>query len=319
MHKPSHASLSAIQAHAAAAGRQPADPLRQPLTEARATASAYQEIWNAPLPPTGRIDDVVTATGNRLTLFRPDGIGPSPVLFYFHGGGFVLNSVHGYRRILRLLAQRSGATIAALHYGLAPELRFPGQLHQALDAVEWVLSHAAVLNLQSERWAVAGDSAGANLALAATLARRDAGLALPDLSILFYGMFSARLDTSSHQEYGGGAHGLTTQRVDWFWEQYLPSRTLRTHPLAAPLHADLAGLGRHLVVGAGLDCLLDDSLALARGLKDAGTHVTLTVEEGLPHSFLQANAILPQADASISRAASVMVHALRGTLAQKAA
>jgi acetyl esterase len=307
--------IDAIRDFASARGASPADPLHQPLAEARLQAIAYQGIWNSPLPGIARTDDLRTDLGTSIRLFTPTTDGRrGPVLVYFHGGGFVLNSVDTHERLLRLLANRSGIAVAAVRYGLAPEIRFPGQLDQALDAIAW-LHDAGFL---TAGWAVGGDSAGANLALAATLALRDRRRPLPDFGLSFYGMFSADLDTPSHRAFGGGEFGLTTERVDWFWSQYLADFAQRDNPLAAPLHADLHGLPPQLLVAAGLDCLKDDSIVLARRLREAGIPATLSVYDGVPHSFAQMSARLEPADRAVGEAAAALRFHLSDARAQAA-
>lgn len=302
-----HPHLDAVLAHARQRAVAPADPLAQDLAQARAQALAYQAIWNENLPDIASAEtiDIVGPRGHGLALrlLRPARAGRLPVLVYFHGGGFVLNGLETHERLMRLLALRSGAAVVGVGYSLAPELRFPGQLEEALAAIAWVRRHGAAHALDGTRLAVAGDSAGANLALAATLALRDAGQELPAAGLLFYGMFSADLATASHRAYGGGGFGLTTERVDWFWRQYLADPAQRDNPLAAPLGADLAGLPPQLVIGAGLDCLLDDSVELARRLEQARVPVTLSVVDGVPHSFMPMSAVLEPADRAISAAA----------------
>ncbi|CAA7622478.1 Esterase/lipase [Magnetospirillum sp. LM-5] len=307
MTDPHHPHLQSLAAYAARQGVAPADPLRQPLLEARAKAIAYQSIWNEPLPEGGRHTRHTSPAGTGIDLYIPDEArGPAPVLFYFHGGGFALNSVETHRRLTRLLAQRSGWAVAAVSYDLAPEARFPRQLIQAQDAIDWLRERAALLGLDGGRWAVGGDSAGANLALAATIARRDKGRSMPALGLLFYGMFSADLDTPSHRAFGGGAFGLTTERVDWFWSQYVAQLAERTNPLAAPLYADLRGLPPQMLIAAGLDCLKDDSVRLADRLTAAGVESRLQVVEGVPHSFMQMSAVLEPADRAIDDAVAAL-------------
>ncbi|MCR6628731.1 MAG: alpha/beta hydrolase [Magnetospirillum sp.] len=314
-----HPHLDTIARVARAAGLAPADPLTQPLAEARANAHAYQMLWNQPLPEIGGTEEVELPSPHggtaRLRIHYPDqrrdDLG---VLLYFHGGGFVLNSIDTHERLMRLLASRSGAAVVGLGYTLAPELRFPGQLDEALAAIAWVRRSGRERGLDPARMAVGGDSAGANLALAAMLALRDQGVPLPSLGLLFYGMFSADLATASHRAFGGGRFGLTTARVDWFWSQYVADRAQRDNPLAAPLLADLSGLPPQFVIGAGLDCLLDDSLALADKLSRAGVANTLSVYPGVPHSFMQMSAHLPPASTAIGEAATALRRALTPSL-----
>lgn len=309
-----HPYLETIAQTARAAGLAPADPLRQPLAEARRRAWDYQMLWNAPLPAIGGVAEATTlsprGTPVRLRIHYPDDRRQDlGVLLYFHGGGFVLNGVDTHERLMRLLALHSGAAVVGVGYTLAPELRFPGQLDEALAAVDWVRTQGGAFGLDASRLAVGGDSAGANLALSAQLALRDRGQELPVQGLLLYGMYSADLDSPSHRSFGGGAFGLTSERVDWFWRQYLADHAQRDNPAAAPLWADLHGLPPQLVIGAGLDCLLDDSLRLAQRLADAGADATLSVYDGVPHSFMQMSAYLPPAEAAIGEAAAVLAAA----------
>lgn len=299
--------IAAIKDYATRQGVAPADPLRQPLAQARQAALDYQGIWNNDLPAMAQRLDL-TAGPLRLRLFdaRPAGAGPRPVLLYFHGGGFALNSIDTHERLLRLLALRSDVAVVALAYSLAPEKRFPAQIDEALAAVAWIRAHGHEYGLDGARLALGGDSAGANLALATSLSLRQRGLAQADFGLLLYGMFSADLATASHRAFGGGAHGLTTERVDWFWSQYLADFAQRDNPLAAPLWADLHGLPPQLVIGAGQDCLLDDSLALADKLRQAGVATRLSVYDGAPHSFMQASVLLDSARRAIDEAARAL-------------
>lgn len=313
----SQPSLAAILTYAAEHGVTPADPLRQPLDEARVKALAYQAIWNRDLPLLARHQDILVSRDNhsplRLRLFdtvAQTGEAARPVLVYFHGGGFALNGVDTHERLLRLLARRSGVAVLALGYSLAPELRFPGQLNEALDTIAWLRRHGHLHGLDGGSFAVAGDSAGANLALAATIVLRDRGLPLPRFGALLYGMFSADLRTASHRLFGGGGFGLTTERVDWFWSRYLADFAQRDNPLAAPLLADLHGLPPQLVIGAGLDCLLDDSLALAAKLEQVGISHRLSVYADAPHSFMQMSSILDSAAQAIDETGDAIAQAL---------
>jgi len=205
-----------------------------------------------------------------------------------------------------VLAEQAGVAVLAVGYSLAPEVRFPGQLHEALDAVAWLEQNGAEYGLESGRWAVGGDSAGANLALSLTLARRQARLSLPLYSVLLYGMFSADLNSPSHQAFGRGDHGLPTNRVDWFWRQYVADHAQRDNPLAAPLHADLRGLPPQLIVGAGFDCLLDDSLRLADRMAQSGVPHDLVVYDHVPHSFMQASQVIPTAAQAVRETAAAI-------------
>jgi acetyl esterase len=318
-----HPQLARIKALLAERGLVPADCERVSLAEARDAQRRYNLFWNEDAPELDAVIDTIapgprvdtTAPSPRapipLRLFYPDGRRDNlPVLVYFHGGGFVLNGVDTHDRLLRLLALRSGAVVVAVSYGLAPENRFPGQLEEALSALAWLRGRGRAFGLDPDKLAIGGDSAGANLALAVQLALRDQGLPLPRLGLLLYGMFSADLDSPSHRAFGGGEFGLSTRRVEWFWDQYLAEPALRSHPLAAPLNAELSGLPPQHVIAAGLDCLLDDSLNLADRLRDGAVPTQLSVYQGVPHSFMLMSAHLDPADRAVTEAAHAVALAL---------
>jgi acetyl esterase len=304
-----HPQLAEIRRLLQDRGVSPADPLSTPLAVARAAARRYHAVWNHDLPELHRIVDV--AAGDvPVRLFLPAPARDLPVIVYFHGGGFVLNGVDTHERLLRLLALRSGAAVAAVTYRLAPEHRFPAQRDDALSVTAWLREHGEGLGLDAGRLAFAGDSAGATLALSAMLALRDAGRPLPRAGLLAYGMFSTDLGSPSHRDLGDGRFGLSTARVDWFWRQYLADAAQRDNPGAVPALADLSGLPPQHLVAAELDCLRSDSEQMASRLAAAGTPATLEVVAGVPHSFLQMSAFLDPADRAVTRAAEV----LRGAL-----
>ncbi|MBP2227800.1 acetyl esterase [Azospirillum agricola] len=284
-----------------------ADPLAMPLHQARAAAERAHLFLNrdAPPIPARNIETEGPAGPLRLRLYRPPAIDerPLPVLVYFHGGGFAVNSVDTHDRLLRLLALRSGAAVVAVAYGKAPEHRFPHQHDEALAALRWVAREGAAHGLDGGRLAVGGDSAGANLALGAALAARAPGEPRVSFGLLFYGMFAHDFHTPSHRRFGDGRYGLTTARMRWYWEQYLGHAEPTRDPRAAPLLADLSGLPPLLLLAAGLDCLRDDSLRLAERLAAADVPFDLTVHESLPHSFANMTRLVEAADGAVTRAA----------------
>jgi acetyl esterase len=210
---------------------------------------------------------------------------------------------------MRLLAGRSGWAVCAVAYGLAPEHRYPVQLEQALAVIGWLGTAAAGLGLEVGRLALGGDSAGANLALAAQVALRDRGGPPVRRGLLFYGMYDLDFETDSYRRFGDGAYGLSRERMAWFWSQYLGREPVSAPPLAVPARARLHGLAPQLVIGAGLDCLLDDSRVLAAALERAGVPNTLTVYPGVPHSFVQMSAFVAAADRAVDQAAAFLRNA----------
>ncbi|WP_247886686.1 alpha/beta hydrolase fold domain-containing protein, partial [Azospirillum brasilense] len=229
----------AMNEAAARLGAAPADPLSLPLADARAAAERYHAFLNGPVPLAVDVTEVAAAGPSgplALRLYRPADHGAArlPVLVYFHGGGFVVNSVDTHDRLLRMLALHSGVVVCAVRYSLAPERRFPHQHEEALAALRWIAAAGAVHGIDPGRIAVGGDSAGANLALGLALAARAPGEPRVSFGLLFYGMFAHDFDTVSHRRFGDGRYGLTTARMRWYEQQTPGSAANREGPRPTP-------------------------------------------------------------------------------------
>ena len=286
------------QARIREAGLVTGDVTSQPLAEARAQVRRYQAGLNQGGPELASVRERVlegTTPPLRLRFYRPAGAGLLPAYLHIHGGGFAQGDIDSLDRWKREIARDTGAVVVGLDYALAPEHPYPTAIHQVLAALRWLRDEGVAEGIDGGRLAVGGDSAGGNLALNALLRLRDAGEAGPRFGAIIYGMLSARHETPSHRELGDGRYGLSTAKLDWFWSRYLPDAALRQDPGAAPLHAELAGLPPLLLLAAGLDPLLDDTLDLAPRLAAAGVPHELQVVPGVPHGFIGLTALLPQA------------------------
>ena len=299
-----HPAYAALWAEMRAIGVAPGDPTRMPLTEARAANRRYYAVV-AGEPPAVAASQDLTIPGCdgrplRLRIHRPTLGRDLPVIMYFHGGGYAVNGLDTHDRLMRELAIASGRAVVGVGYSLAPEHRFPTQLREALVAVDWLARDGERHGLTGDGYAMAGDSAGAHLALSTALALRDGGRPLPQALVLAYGMYHRDLATPSHRLFGEGRHGLTSERMAWFWRHFLPETWDGVPALVEPLRADLHGLPPvHLVV-AELDCLRDDSLMLKERLLQSGVPVRLDIYPGTLHSFLQFVRVLSPARAAIA-------------------
>jgi acetyl esterase len=304
-------ATAAILARAAAAP--PIDYMTMEIGEARTLFHRNSVYWNSvpvALPDCRDVAIPGPAGAFRARLYRPRATGVMPVLLYVHGGGWTFGSVDSHDRCMRLLARDSGAAVLGIDYRLAPEHPFPAALHDTRAALDWIVTHGVAAGLDPRRIALGGDSAGANIALAALIDRRDSGAAALAGAVLFYGCYAPMLDTESHQRFGSGAYVLSTVRMRWFWRNYLGALPETTRSLAAPLHADLTGLPRLFLNAAGLDPLLDDTLMLAQRLAHAGIGYELDLIPGTIHGCMQQTAEEPAAAASLARAAAYLATAL---------
>ncbi|MEQ9443088.1 MAG: alpha/beta hydrolase, partial [Cyclobacteriaceae bacterium] len=253
-----------------------AEELREQYRQRESEATEYQEYIS-------RIKDTtITAFGQAipLRLYYPSEADHLPILIYYHGGGFVFGTLNEYNLLCAKLAHKTSALVVSVDYRLAPEHSYPAPGQDAYAALQWVYQHATTLGGDSTRLAVAGDSAGGNLAAVVSQMVRDSSAttseSLIDCQILLYpATQSIDLTTESHQNFGRD-YGLTTEQVDWYIEQYLPHESERYEAYASPLLAeDLHHLPPALVVLAGFDPLKTEGQQYADKMKSAGVPVTV--------------------------------------------
>lgn len=278
--------------------------------EARAAAEERNLFWNEGNPDVAHVRNLTIpgpAGPMRLRLYEPAGIGPtSPGVLYIHGGGWVICSLDTHDGVCRRLANASGLRIASLDYRMAPEHPFPAPLDDCMAAASWLMASGRDLGIDPERFGLAGDSAGGNLALATLLALRDRGQALPRTAALIYGAFSADLDSPSHRAFGGGEYVLSTPTMHWFWDHYVPNPEQREEPLVSPLKADLRGLPPLYLSAAELDPLRDDSERMAARLALAGVDFDYRLWRGVCHACIMMSRMLPAADLQIGQVADFL-------------
>lgn len=270
------------------------DQTALPLDQGRAQNEAVNRRWNRDLPPLESIADL-TLGGRPARRFRPaDARG---TVLYIHGGGWAYCSLATHERAMRCLALATGMEVLGLDYRRAPEYPFPLPLDDSIAAWRELAARGGAAGGPV---ALSGDSAGANLALAAMLHESRKGRRLPDCALLFYGVYDDDHDTPSHRSLGVG-YGLTTERMQHYWDWYAPPRD-RRNVLAAPLKApdeELAALPPLYLNAAGLDPLLSDTLRLARRLDGLGRRQdALTIHPGVVHGFMQMTAALAEARAA---------------------
>jgi acetyl esterase len=242
-----------------------------------------------------------------VRVYRPHGAEPLGVVAYLHGGGWMVGSLDSFDTVCRSLAEASGALVASVDYRLAPEHGFPAAVDDALAAVRWLAGRAGELGGDPERLAVAGDSAGGNLA--AVVARRLRGELALRHQALIYPVCDAGLNTPSYREFGTD-HGLTAAGMRRYWELYLDGAD-GTQPDASPLRADdLAGVPPAYVLTAEEDVLRDEGEAYAARLREAGVAVTVRRWPGTIHGFWRWQAAAEPARAAVAEVGAVLRAAL---------
>ncbi|MGW6395187.1 alpha/beta hydrolase [Streptomyces sp. NPDC055103] len=258
------------------------------IAEVRAFFAARPRSAATPVPVARVADE--DADGVPVRVYDPAVQDDAPVILFCHGGGFVLCDLDSHDRFCRAIALGTGATVVAVDYRRAPGHPFPAAPDDAWTALLW-----AARTFPGSRLAVAGDSAGANLATGLTLLARDRGGPRITCQALYYPMLDPTRSQPSHRENGQG-YFITADHLRWYWDGYLRQPADRTDPRAAPAAADLSGLPPAHVVTAGFDPLRDEGRAYAAALAAAGVTVEAHHYAGMFHGFLSMAAdALPEA------------------------
>ncbi len=220
-----------------------------------------------------------------VRLYKPEEGGTPPLVVYFHGGGWVIGSIESHDATCRALAKASGCAVASVGYRLAPESGFPAAPEDCFAATEWLAENGASIGVDSSRLAVAGDSAGGNLAAVVSLMARDRGEPRISCQILIYPAVDFVGDYASREENGEG-YFLTTADMEWFGGHYLRGESDAGDPLASPLLAsDHSNLPPAIVITAGFDPLRDEGEAYAKKLEEAGVEVKHVLYDTMIHGF----------------------------------
>lgn len=262
-----------------------------------------------------QIEDVTilggpTGTVN-LRIVRPlNATGKLPVIMYHHGGGWILGSKETHDRLIRELAVGAHAAVVFVDYSRTPEVQYPIANEQSYAALIWVTEQGVEYGLDSDRIAVAGDSAGGNMTAAVTLMAKERSGPAIAAQVLFYPVTSDSFSNSSYDAFHSG-YFLTRDAMKWIWEEYAPDLSTRNLPTVAPLKASLdqlSGLPQALVITGENDVLRDEGEAYAQKLSDAGVRVTATRYIGTIHDFVMLNPIAetPATRAAIAQASSYL-------------
>lgn len=266
-------------------------------------------------PGVASVCDVVLPLDGRTLaarLYIPEGVGDRPPLtLYFHGGGWVIGTLDTHDGTCRAIARKSGSAILSVAYRLAPEHPYPAAVDDCFDALLWAFDNAAKLGVDASRLAVAGDSAGGNLAAAVAIMSRDRNGPALRHQLLVYPVTDQEFDRPSYKANGGGEYFLGEAGMRWFWAQYLGSRTASDAPYAAILRQpDLSRLPSATIITAEFDPLCDEGMLYARKLEASGVLVDAAIAPGMIHGFLSMFEAIPDAWPWIERGADNLKEAL---------
>lgn len=207
------------------------------------------------------------------------------LLVFFHGGGFVFGTLDSYDYICRTMAKHSGCKVLSVGYRLAPDYKFPTAVNDAFSSYMWAREHAPELRIDDRRIAVAGDSAGGNLAAAVSLMCKDLEKPLPALQLLLYPVLGYDITSNSIGEFSEG-YNLNNSYTRWFTDKYIRDDADLSNPYFSIMsHPDLSGLPETIVFTAEFDILRDLAEAFVYGLRAANTEATGIRALGMFHAF----------------------------------
>lgn len=275
----------------------------------RAIAEQVRAQWRQGGPAMADMCEWEQAVGSsavRVRLYLPPTPAAAlPLLVYLHGGGWSMFSIDSHDRLMREYAAAAGAAVLGVDYALAPEHRYPVALEQVVGIVRALPAQAAGFGIDAQRIALGGDSAGANLALAAALRLRDEGGPAMCGLLLNYGAYDLDIPPQDAAALGTADDMLPADEMRAFWDNYAgDGDRLRCDPLVAPLHAQLNGLPPSLLVAGERDVLCGQSLRMAERLRAHGGDAVLHRYSGMPHSFLEAMSVCRQSRRAIAESAA---------------
>ncbi len=272
------------------------------VEDARAGLLQMQSAYIAKLPVD--IEERTILVGPRgntaIRIVRPKASTATlPAVVYFHGGGWVLGDAETHDRLIREIAHGANAAVIFVEYTRSPEARFPVAIEEGYAVTKWVFETGRMINVDPSRIAVAGDSAGGNIAAAVTLLARERSGPQITFQALFYPVTDASFDTQSYEQFSHG-HFLTREAMKWFWDHYAQNTATRDRPTASPLRAsvdELRNLPPALIITAECDVLRDEGEAYAAKLRQANVPVIATRYPGMIHDFMMLNALSATAGA----------------------
>ncbi len=268
----------------------------------RAGYNKSVELFDGPKAPVSSVEDIDIALPGRTIRGRFYGrdkdIDGQACLLYFHGGGFVIGDLESHDRLCRKLANATGQPVLAIDYRLGPENRYPAAMEDALDCWAWLQTAASGFGFSPARISVAGDSAGAALALliAAEASKGSMGHK-PIAAGLIYPPHTLIEQTSSRDLLSGENIVLTQELMDWFGANFMPEELANAEKYLAPLGAAVAGeVAPTWILTCGFDPLRDDGKYIAGLLEDLETDVSIQEYEDLYHGFIGASALFSKVD-----------------------
>ena len=286
-----------------------------PAPEARRIAEQVRAPWRRGGPGMAVTEHRVALQHGdvRIRCYDAAPARSKPALVYLHGGGWTLFSLDTHDRVMREYAALAGVVVVGVDYALSPEAKYPVALGQVCGVARFLRDRGDELGIDPLRVGLGGDSAGANLSIAASLRLRDEGDGrLVRVMVLNYGVYDRWSSPDAHRRFGGEGYMLSSAEMEAFWANYLRDPGDVNDPLVCPINADLRRLPPALLVVPACDLLAEQSVRIAARLREAGVNTELRLYEGASHSFLEAVSIARLADRAFSETACWLREALTG-------
>jgi acetyl esterase/lipase len=285
----------------------------QELRADRAAQADAMAALAGPLQEVARVEDRTIpglAQPIPIRVYWPHTGRNLPALVYYHGGGWVIGSLDSVDRTCRALANASGCVLISVDYRLAPEHKFPAAVEDADAALRYIAGHPDEFNIDPNRIAVGGDSAGGNLATVVSLIARDRGGPRVAFQLLVYPVTDYGDNRPSMQEFAQG-YFLTRPMMDYFWGHYLARTEDGQHPHASPFKAEsLAGLPPAMVITAECDPIRDQGEAYAQRLRESGVPVSTKRYDGAIHVFFNLAGVVDSGKQAVADAGAAVRSAL---------
>ena len=264
--------------------------------KARKFLDNLQEKYHKNIP--ADVEDTTILTEDSgyvdIRVVRPKDIQEKlPAILYVHGGGWVLGGKDSFDMLIKKIAIRCNAAVIFPDYSRSPEGQFPKALNEIYSILEYIYKNSGQFNIDSEKIAIAGDSAGGNMAVVTAMKSKNKKGPKLSYMCLFYPVTNAGMDTKSYELFEDGPW-LSKKAMEWFWDAYVPEKKLRNDAYVSPIQAaetDLQGLPPALIITAENDVLRDEGEAFATKLDSAGQEVLCVRINGTIHDFLLLNAL----------------------------
>lgn len=225
----------------------------------------------------------------------------SPLIMYFHGGGWVVGMLDEYDEICSMLANRSEAVVVSVDYRLAPEHKFPTAVHDCYEATKWVVENAKLFEGDEDTIIVAGDSAGGTLAIDVSLMAREKNGPQIAMQVPICPVTDLSRDMS---KYSKDRFGPSKESMDWFINHYTRHESEVRNPLASPQYADLKDLPYTIMISAELDALREQELDFIKKLEQSGVKTKLLDYPGMVHGFMTLPSYFEEGRDAIEKVAS---------------